>query len=417
MARKHRFGRQLMRNGCAIATEWAYLDFAGACLVLEKKYYFKIALRQTEELCSKAPFWMLQTMHDNRLATLHNATDYNGRPVAHHALDNIIDNLQAKLKQISLGRTVEAWTLHSTNVSLAQRCSTFVRQNFGQRSDVDSFEKWAGGKADELDIGRMKKGSTAPKRTATKQLTCEMLMASKICVETPGRKADFNLLWNVLSDLTTELTDEEKKKGSKTMNRSDEDRELENLSAQIVDGELRVVADDANEADAAEEDYVEEDDVDEVADDLGQAVASLGGDNADLDEEGNLLDDEAGEETELELGIEEVVVGKKAKLRVKVKRLPLHRLATQDVCEVGKAKMMATDLPATRCRAKQRGLRERVALHDNLAAGSDDMGINFEVELARIDPQPAEVQSRRRQLAQRIREFNRQSIELPNALT
>jgi hypothetical protein len=82
---------------------------------------------------------------------------------AHHALDDIIENLQAKLKQMSLGRTVEAWTLHSANVSLAQRCSTFVRQNFGQRSDVDSFEKWAGGKADELDIGRIKKGSTAPK--------------------------------------------------------------------------------------------------------------------------------------------------------------------------------------------------------------------------------------------------------------
>jgi hypothetical protein len=79
-----------------------------------------------------------------------------------------------------------------------------------------------------------------------------MLMLSKICVETPGRKADVNLLWNVLSDLTTELTDEEKKKGSKTMNSSEEDRELENLSAQIVDGELRVVADDANEATSSE---------------------------------------------------------------------------------------------------------------------------------------------------------------------
>ena len=48
-----------------------------------------------------------------------------------------------------------------------------------------------------------------------------------------------------------------------------------------------------------------------------------------------------------------------------------------------------------------------MALHDNLAAGLDDLGLNFEVELARIDPLPAEVQSRRRLLAQRIREFNR----------
>jgi hypothetical protein len=238
-------------------------------------------------------------------------------------------------------------------------------------------------------------------------------MLSKICVETPGRKADVNLLWNVLSDLTTELTDEEKKKGSKTMNSSDEDRELENLSAQIVDGELQAVADDEIEADAAEDNAVEEDNVDEVADDLGQAVARLGAEDVDLDDDGNPLDDEAaGEETELnrinnvvqpEIGIEEVVVGKKAKRKVKVKRLQLHRMATQDICEVGKAKMIAIDLPATRHRAKQRKQRERVALHDNLAAGLDDMGINFEVELARIDPQPANVQSARRQLAERIR--------------
>jgi hypothetical protein len=314
-----------MRNGCAIATEWAYLDFASACLVLGKNIYFEITLRQTEELCSKAPFWMLQTMRDNRFATLHNATDYNGRPVAHHALDDIIENLQGKLKQISLGRTVEAWTLHSTNVSLAQRCSTFVTQNFGRRSDVESFEKWAGGQVDELDVGRVKKGLTAPKRTATKQLICETLMLSKICVETPGRKADVNLLWNVLSDLTTELTDEEKKKGSKTMNSSDEDRELENLSAQIVDGEPEAVSDEANEEDAAEDDAVEEDNVDEVADNLGQTVARLGDNDEDLDEEANLLDDEAREQTEPEIGVEEVVVGKKAKRRViKVKRLPLH---------------------------------------------------------------------------------------------
>jgi hypothetical protein len=77
------------------------------------------------------------------------------------------------------------------------------------------------------------------------------------------------------------------------------------------------------------------------------------------------------------------------------------------VCEVGKGKMIAMNLPATWHRAKQRELRERVALHDNLAAGLDDLGLDFEVELARIDPQPGEVQSRRRLLAQRIREFNR----------
>jgi hypothetical protein len=81
---------------------------------------------------------------------------------------------------------------HSTNVLMAQHCSTFVRHNFGQRSDVESFEKWAGGKADELDINRVKKQLTAPKWTATKQLICEILTLSKICVKPPGRKVNVN---------------------------------------------------------------------------------------------------------------------------------------------------------------------------------------------------------------------------------
>jgi hypothetical protein len=42
MARKHRFGPQSMRNGCAIATEWACLNFAGACLVLGKVYISRL---------------------------------------------------------------------------------------------------------------------------------------------------------------------------------------------------------------------------------------------------------------------------------------------------------------------------------------------------------------------------------------
>jgi ribosomal silencing factor RsfS len=74
------------------------------------------------------------------------------------------------------------------------------------------------------------------------------------------------------------LTDKDKKKGSSsTMNSSQEDRELENLSSQIVDGELQVALDDANEA--MEENAVEEDDVDAVTNDLGQALAHLGEEN------------------------------------------------------------------------------------------------------------------------------------------
>ena len=78
--------------------------------MLGKNIRFEIAPRQVEEIYSKAPFWLLQTtMRDNRFATLHSADDYNGRPVAHHPLDDIIENLQEKLKQMSLGRTDVAW--------------------------------------------------------------------------------------------------------------------------------------------------------------------------------------------------------------------------------------------------------------------------------------------------------------------
>ena len=61
-------------------------------------------------------------------------------------------------------------------------------------------------------------------------------------------------------DLTTELTEEEKtaKGNGSTMNRSNEDRELENLSSEIVDGEEQVVLDDAT---ATEDNGAEQDNV------------------------------------------------------------------------------------------------------------------------------------------------------------
>jgi hypothetical protein len=210
--------------------------------------------------------------------------------------------------------------------------------------------------------------------------------------------------------VTTELTVEEKKKGNNTMNSSDEDRELENLSAEIVDGELEVVINDANEASSTTDDNAaEEGNVDEVANDLGQAMARL-----EVEDDEELNDDEAADRDDTELnamnnavqaenGIDEVVVGKKEKRKVKVKRLPLHWMATQDICEIGKAKMLAIDLPATRHQAKQPKRRERVALHDNLAASIDNMESNFEAELARIDPRPATELSKRRTLAEKIR--------------
>ena len=135
-----------------------------------------------------------------------------------------------------------------------------------------------------------------------------------------------------MPDLMTELTEEEKtaKGNGSTMNSSNEDRELENLSSEIVDGEEQVVLDDAA---ATEDNGAEEDTFNEVAVDLGEAVARLG-----VEDDENLLDDEAvvGDEAEMNVIDKlEVIVGKKEKRKVKVKRLPLHRLATQDICEVG----------------------------------------------------------------------------------
>ena len=133
--------------------------------------------------------------------------------------------------------------------------------------------------------------------------------------------ADVNRLWSILPDLMTELTEEEKKaKGNgSTMDSSNEDRELENLSSEIVDGEEQVVLDDAA---ATDDNGAEEDTFNEVAVDLGEAVARLG-----VEDDENLLDDEAvvGDEAEMNVIDKlEVIVGKKEKRKVKVKRLPLH---------------------------------------------------------------------------------------------
>jgi hypothetical protein len=114
-----------------------------------------------------------------------------------------------------------------------------------------------------------------------------------------------------------------------------------------------------------------------------------GDDENEEEDKGIPVDDEAQEVVEhkgkprviqAKIVVEDVVVGKKEKRKVKVKRLPLHRLATQDIFAVGTAKIIAIDLPATSHRAKQRRKKERVALHDNLRSFLDNIGSNFAVE-------------------------------------
>jgi hypothetical protein len=122
------------------------------------------------------------------------------------------------------------------------------------------------------------------------------------------------------------------------MNSSQEDHELENLLSQIVDGELQVSKDDADEVELTEENGAEDKDADAVATDLGQALASLVEEtDADDDKnddnpsnlEENIVENGAvemteGDETEfnatstpiqMEIIVEEVVIGEEGKAK------------------------------------------------------------------------------------------------------
>ena len=328
----------------------------------------------TEELYADVPFWVLQIIRDNRTARLYDGMDlYSGRPTAHRAMDECMEIVQHKYKCMNFPGNEDSFYRHSFNMSFAHKAGTFGYHQYSYRYDVESLDDYNSGESkgdcDKADQGRKKKATVVPKRTQEKKLIDEILTLSEVMVEEGARELDPNRIWKVLPQTTTVLD----KRGSSTpdtVENNDENEEgLANsgIASDLEELRTRVRA---NRPDNQGRVEVSEsmDHVDNVALSTGMIDDEADVVDVEVDEQG--LADGSNETETVETGIEqddtteeEVMVGKNAR---KVKKVALSALATVDLHEVGRAKMISMDLPARRYRRKMREERERKALHQNL---------------------------------------------------
>ena len=98
MGRLYRSFRYAIRCGDAIHIEHLWSTFSGIWLLLGKRIYTEISLQQMEDLYGKADSWMLQILRDNRAARLHGGTNKYGKPFAHRAIDDHMEDCQWRYK-------------------------------------------------------------------------------------------------------------------------------------------------------------------------------------------------------------------------------------------------------------------------------------------------------------------------------
>ncbi|KAI2493282.1 hypothetical protein MHU86_21241 [Fragilaria crotonensis] len=377
-SRDYRTVRESIRNGDTVMLEVLHQRFIYIWCAVKKPKCFENGLTTTEELYANVPFWVLQIIRDNRTARLYDGKDlYSGRPTAHRAMDECMEIVQHKYKCMNFPGNEDSFYRHSFNMSFAHKAGTFGYHQYSYRYDVESMDDYNSGESkgdcDKADQGRKKKATVVPKRTQEKKLIDEILTLSEVMIEDGGaRELDPNRIWKVLSQTTTVLD----KRGSTPDRMENDDENEEGLANSGIASDLEELRTRVRATRPDNQGRVE---VSESLDHVDNVALSTGmiDDEADVvdvevDEQG--LADNSGpgsDETEtVETGVEqdtsteeEVMVGKNAR---KVKKVALSPLATVDLHEVGRAKMISMDLPARRYRRKMREERERKALHQNL---------------------------------------------------
>jgi hypothetical protein len=118
ITRKYVLFRQSSRNGDSTTVEWLYKYFIPIWLMVGKHNYVEIGLSQMEDLYSGVPFHVLQAIRENRFLPLHKGKTRNGQHMANWALDQVMELLQIKYKDMNFPKTQSGWQEHSTNIKI-----------------------------------------------------------------------------------------------------------------------------------------------------------------------------------------------------------------------------------------------------------------------------------------------------------
>jgi hypothetical protein len=374
-ARDYRTVRESIRNGDTIMLEVLHQKFTYVWCALQKPKCFENGLCTMEEFYHDIPYWVLQVIRDNRTGRLYNGRNVqSGQHTVDRAMDEMMEIVQHKYKSMDFPGDDDAFERHSYNMPLNQQCATYAYHQYGDRYDVDSVDDYnsgvSKGDSDVADKGSRKKAGVASKRTQEKIMIDELLTLSGIMMETPGRQLSPNTVWDAVGKATTKL------KGSNEIDvemdevTREENREEQDISRIVPElEEMRRWVNEEGEAGAnTRSSVVQNADEDDNNIDLSTALVDDTADtfDADVDEEG--LEDELvvvmNEDGTVMTDTEDDIVVDKHKR--KVKKIPINRVALENIYDSGRAKMVKMELPRRRKRRQMREARERKAFHENL---------------------------------------------------
>jgi hypothetical protein len=374
ITRKYALFRQSSRNGDSTTVEWLYEYFIPIWLMVGKHNYVEIGLSQMEDLYSRVPFHVLQAIRENRFLPLHKGKTRNGQHMSNWALDQVMELLQIKYKDMNFPKTQTGWQEHSTNMPLVARSKKYAETEYSRRFDVDSYDEQylefdaAGVKQDK---GNCKTQTTIPRRTNEKIMLSEILFLSNTFVETPGRKMTEETYWKELKNVTTKLEEEETPDNATVKDgRSATEQVAVDVNHELMENtphadETPLEIQDTTEMDQLEWHQTLEDDDDEFADEIAVPVLT---DENEVDDEGDNANESTNTRTSQRSAIvladnETVIqVGKAQKKKMTVRKAKLNSLALSDIIASGQKKMVELDIPAIRHRRKSRQQRQLKAL-------------------------------------------------------
>ena len=254
--------------------------------------------------------------------------------------------MNKNVKELDFPNTIAGWQLHSQNLMLALSSRSFVVNEYSNHRVLEVQDAKNEGNDKYVDMsqkGNLKVKSTPANRTKEKVLCCEMLSLAKTFSDTPERKFDSNLYWDTLSHITTKLCKEGKNCSDKG-----QDEMISEFTSSIIHRSNKTKSDksvdysllDDNVLNALNGCLHTTEDIDEGVDDL-----ETSNDTEEVDIE---VDNGIGES------------------KIKLKKVPIHDLASHHLLAKGKEKMKVMNLPVVRYRKNRRLKREQTAISDSI---------------------------------------------------
>jgi hypothetical protein len=277
--------------------------------------------------------------------------------MANWALNQVMELLQIKCKDMNFSETQAGWQEHWTNMPLVARAKKYAETQYLRPFDLDSYDKQflefnaAGVKQHK---GNCNTQTTIPRKTSKKIMLSEILYLADTFVEKPGREMKAETYWKVLKEVTTNLVDDKEKNSNEVK----DGRSAIELLAVEVNHELMENTPNANKTplkvkDITEMDQMEwhstlEDNDKELTEEV--AFSILNKDN----ERDNKGDNEINAATstaprQLEIVLDDtqtsISVGRTARKTMTVRKAKLNPLALSDIVAKGHRKMVELDIP------------------------------------------------------------------------